>query len=71
MYLEIITTVLVATQVIRLIQNTVNLYRQNKLIKAQLAQIDDVTDKDFEMQRKAYRYIVEFFEKEMEREDED
>lgn len=32
-YLAIITTVLVITQIVRLIQNTVQLYRQNVLFK--------------------------------------
>lgn len=45
-YLTIITTVLVITQIIRLLQNTISLSRQNKLIKAQLDEIGDITDDD-------------------------
>lgn len=33
-YLAIITTVLVATQVIRITQNTISLWKQNRLIKS-------------------------------------
>lgn len=43
-YLTIITTVLVLTQVLRITQNTISLHRQNKLIKAQLGQIEEVGD---------------------------
>lgn len=64
-YLAIITTVLVATQIIRLIQNTIQLRRQNVLFKAQLKELADMelTERDFETQRKAYRLIVEHFER--------
>lgn len=60
-YLAIITTVLVLTQVIRVVQNTIQLKRQNVLFKKQLGSLadKDVTAEDFEMQRKAYRLIVE------------
>lgn len=61
-YLAIITTVLVATQIIRLIQNSIQLRRQHILFKEQLGQIQDVTQEDFDIQRKAYRLIVEHFE---------
>lgn len=45
-YLAIITTVLVVTQIIRLLQNTISLIRQNKLIKAQLDELGEITDND-------------------------
>lgn len=63
-YLAIITTVLVVTQIIRLIQNAVQLRRQNVLFKEQLKDLADmeVTEKDFHTQRKAYRLIVEYLE---------
>lgn len=47
-YLAIITTVLVITQIIRLLQNTISLNRQNKLIKAQLDEIGQITDDDLD-----------------------
>lgn len=62
-YLAIITTVLVITQIIRVIQNHIQLRRQNILFKEQLGQIKDVTQEDFDVQRKAYRLIVKHLEK--------
>jgi hypothetical protein len=66
-YLAIITTVLVVTQIIRLIQNAVQLHRQNVLFKKQLGDLADMelTEKDFEAQKKAYRLIVEYLEKKL------
>jgi hypothetical protein len=65
-YLAIITTVLVVTQIIRLIQNAVQLYRQNVMFKKQLGHLADCepTKEDFDIQRKAYRLIVEHMTKE-------
>ena len=51
-YLSIITTVLVITQIIRLLQNTISLNRQNKLIKAQLDEIGEITDDDLDRKLK-------------------
>ena len=45
-YLAIITTVLVVTQVIRIVQNTINLHRNNKVVKAQLDHIGDISNED-------------------------
>lgn len=62
-YLVIITTVLVLTQVIRIAQNAIQLKRQDTdtLFKKQLGALADkeVTAEDFDMQRQAYRLIVE------------
>lgn len=60
-YLVIITTVLVITQVIRITQNAISLHRQKVEFKKNLGELSDmeVTKKDFEMQRKAYKLIVE------------
>ena len=60
-YLTIMVTVLIITQIIRLIQNAVHLSRQNKAIKKELNGLD-VTNEDLNMQRKAYRLIVEALE---------
>ena len=62
-YLTIMVTVLVATQVIRIAQNTIQLHRQNKLIKKEIAHLGDVTQEDFDNQRKAYKLAFEYFEK--------
>lgn len=63
-YLAIITTALVATQIIRLVQNAVQLHRQKVLFKEQLGQLANCepTEEDFHTQRKAYRLIVEYLE---------
>lgn len=63
-YLSIITTVLVITQIVRLIQNSVQLHIQNVLFKEKLGHLADCnpTEQDFENQRKAYRLIVDYLE---------
>lgn len=65
-YLAVITTVLVVTQIIRVIQNTISLYRQETELKKHIGWIkdNDISREDFEMQRKAYRLIVEKLEEE-------
>ena len=63
LYLTIITTILVITQIVRIVQNTINLYRNNKVIEAQLKQIGDVTNEDLETQKEAYRLMVEYFKR--------
>lgn len=71
-YLAIITTVLVVTQIIRLIQNAIQLHRQNVLFKKQLGDLAEMelTEKDFHTQRMAYRLIVEYLVGKMTAEDE-
>jgi hypothetical protein len=66
-YLTIITTVLVLTQIIRITQNYISLRRQNVLYKKQLEELADleISKEDFEYQRKAYRLIVEKLEREI------
>ena len=66
-YLAIITTVLVVTQIIRLIQNAVQLHRQNVLFTEQLWHLANCepTEEDFHNQRKAYRLMVEYLEKKL------
>lgn len=62
MYLTIITTILVVTQIIRVTQNAIQTHRQNVLFKKQCAEFVemDIRKEDFEMQREAYRLIVEY-----------
>lgn len=62
-YLAIITTVLVVTQIIRVIQNHIQLRRQNILFKEQLGQLQDVTQEDFDVQRTAYRLLVKYLQR--------
>ena len=65
-YLVIITTVLVITQVIRITQNAISLHRQKVEFKKNLGELVEweVKKEDFEMQRKAWRLIVEKLENE-------
>ena len=58
-YLAIITTVLVATQVIRIVQNTISLQKNNKMINAELNRIGNISNEDIETQKEAYRLIVD------------
>ena len=63
-YLAIITTVLVVTQIIRVAQNHIQLRRQRIVFEKQLKELADMelTERDFETQRKAYRLMVEYLE---------
>lgn len=61
-YLAIITTALVITQIIRVIQNALNLKLHDKAVDEQLKAIGDVTKEDLERQKKAFKYIVKYFE---------
>lgn len=63
-YLQIVVTVILLTQLARVIQNGINLYRQNKTFKDACGQLSDVTQEDMENQRKAYRLMVEHYERE-------
>jgi uncharacterized protein YozE (UPF0346 family) len=65
-YLAIITTVLVLTQIIRVTQNHIQIRKQNVVYKKQLGELAnlEIQKEDFEYQKKAYRLIVEWLEKE-------
>lgn len=62
-YLIVMTTVLVATQIIRVTQNTIQLVRQNKMIKKETDRLGDVTDEDMAMHRKFYKLGCEYLSK--------
>ena len=62
-YLTIMVTVLVLTQIVRIVQNTIQLHRQYKLFQARLGQLDNITQEDLDMQRRAYRLIVDHIER--------
>lgn len=70
-YLVIITTVLVVTQLIRITQNQISLFRQRKKIDNTLAWMkdNDVSERDFDVQRKVF-YLFDELMKERELEDE-
>ena len=64
-YLTVITTVLVVTQIIRLIQNSISLHRQSKLIERDLSWIKDrdITQRDFDTQKECFYLLKEWLEK--------
>ena len=67
-YLAVITTVLVLTQVVRLIQNAIQLHRQNKAFTKDLAWIkdNDISERDFDVQRDCFYLLRQYLEKELE-----
>lgn len=69
-YLTIMVTVLVATQVIRITQNHIQLARQRRKIDRTLGWIrnNDISEKDFETQRAVFRMLYDRLKK-MEKED--
>ena len=60
-YLTIMVTVLVATQIIRVTQNHISLMKQQKKMDESLQWIkdNDVSEKDFEIQRKVFYLLYE------------
>ena len=62
-YLIVMTTVLVVTQIIRVTQNTIQLVRQNKMIKKEIVRLGDVTDEDIAMHREFYKLGCEYLSK--------
>lgn len=60
-YLTIMVTLLVATQIIRITQNHINIVRQNKKIEDTVGWIkeNEVSQKDFEIQRKVFYMLYE------------
>ena len=66
-YLAIITTVLVLTQIVRLIQNAMQLHRQEKAIARDLAWIKDrdISERDFDAQRDCFYLLRDYLEREM------
>ena len=67
-YLAIITTVLVLTQIVRLIQNAIQLHRQNNAFTKDLAWIkdNDISERDFDVQRDCFYLLRQYLEKELE-----
>ena len=65
-YLTIMVTVLVATQIIRITQNHISLRRQNKEFEKDLSWIkeNDISKRDFEVQRKVFYLLYEKLMKE-------
>ena len=71
-YLTIMVTVLVATQIIRITQNHISLFRQEKKIKETCDWLkdNDVSERDFEIQRKVFYLLYEKLSHELEAKEE-
>ena len=67
-YLTIMVTILTATQVIRVTQNAINLYRQNKEIERNIDWFKEreVTKEDFDCQREVMYLLREKLREEQE-----
>ena len=65
-YLTIITTALVVTQIIRLIQNAKQLKRQHEAIERQLKDVEDITTFDIQRQRKMHDLVIAYLSEKME-----
>ena len=65
-YLTIITTTLVLTQIIRITQNHISLFRQEKKIKKKIGWIkdNDISERDFEIQRQVFYMLYNKLKKE-------
>lgn len=59
-YLAIMTTVLVLTQIIRLIQNTIQLRRQSRVFEGKLKQVEEITQEDIERQRYMHEMVIKY-----------
>ena len=68
-YLAIITTVLVVTQIIRVTQNHIQLRRQREEIDKAVGWIkdNDISEVDFETQRDVFYLLKEWMIKELEK----
>lgn len=65
-YLTIMVTVLVATQIIRVTQNHISIIRQQKKIDETCSWLkeNDISEKDFEIQRKVFYLLYKKLMKE-------
>lgn len=63
-YLTIMVTILVATQIIRITQNAINLHRQKNEIKKRIGWIQDTypTEQDFKDQHECYQLLKKWLE---------
>lgn len=66
-YLAIITTALVLTQIVRLIQNAIQLRRQEAAIAKDLAWLKDrdISERDFDVQRDCFYLLRDYLEREL------
>lgn len=66
-YLTIMVTILVATQIIRITQNHISLFRQEQQIKKTVGWIqkNDVSERDFDIQRQVFYLLYDKLTKEL------
>lgn len=69
-YLTIMVTVLVATQVVRITQNGINLHMQNEEVKRHIKWFDDreVSEHDFDIQRECFYMLHDWLKEKEEQE---
>ena len=66
-YLQVAVTLILLTQIARVVQNGINLIRQGKVFEKSCGQLDDITQQDLENQRYAYQLMIEYYERENQR----
>ena len=64
LYIAIILSLILVTQIIRVTQNGINLYRNSKIVDREVERLGGVSNEDLEIQKKAYRLIVNYLSKE-------
>ena len=58
-YIAIIGTFLAVCEIIRVVQNHINLRRQQIVFERECGHLSEVTEQDLQTQREAYRLIVQ------------
>lgn len=61
LYIAIILSLILVTQIIRVTQNGINLYRNSKIVDREVERLGGVSNEDLETQKEAYRLIVKHF----------
>lgn len=61
LYIAIILSLILVTQIIRVTQNGINLYRNSKIVDREIERLGGVSNEDLETQKEAYRLIVRYF----------
>lgn len=61
LYISIILSLILVTQIIRVTQNGINLYRNSKIVDREVERLGGVSNEDLETQKEAYRLIVRHF----------
>lgn len=56
-YIAIIGTFLAVCEIIRIIQNHINLRRQHEIFERECGQLSDITDRDLQIQREVYKML--------------